>query len=53
MPKTIAAILLAVTLTGAMASSAVAQPYGYHHHWRHWHHWHRHCGWRHGHRWCR
>ncbi len=49
MSKTIAAILLAVTLTGAMASSVSAQPYGYyhhHHHWGHWRHWRHHRHWR-------
>lgn len=56
MSKTLAAILLAATLAGGIATPAAARHYGYHHHWRHWHHghhWRGHCGWHHGRRWCR
>lgn len=56
MSKTIAAILLAVTITGGLASTVSAHPYRYYHHHyyqHHWRNWHRHCGWHHGRRWCR
>ena len=55
MSKIIAAMLLAATISGGLASSVSAQPYGYNHHYyhHHWRNWHRHCGWHHGRRWCR